>query len=96
MGAESVCSGFAVRQLVRSPLIGQNLYKLSLPPRFSWMYRRHVYTDATKLTPEFINHQAQLTQRAGQICPAAFVQEPQIPATNRDDFSARFRGCQFQ
>lgn len=84
----------AVRQLVRSPLIGQALYKLNTTPSFlSWMYRRHVYTDATKLTPEFIDRKHQITQQPGaRFAPAAFVTGALDPATNRDDFLAWFQG----
>lgn len=93
MGA-SQSVAVAVRQLVRSPLIGQALYKLNTTPSFlSWMYRRHVYTDATKLTPEFIEHKHQITQQPGaRFAPAAFVTGALDPATNRDDFLARFQG----
>lgn len=93
MGA-SQSIAVAVRQLVRSPLIGQALYKLNTAPSFlSWMYRRHVYTNATKLTPEFIKHKHQLTQQPGaRFAPAAFVTGALDPATNRDDFLARFQG----
>ena len=93
MGA-SQSVAVAVRQLVRSPLIGPALYKLNTTPSFlSWMYRRHVYTDATKLTPEFIEHKHQITQQPGaRFAPAAFVTGALDPATNRDDFLARFQG----
>lgn len=59
-----------VKNLVRSPLLGQALYKLNTTPSFlSWMYRRHVYTDATKLTPEFIEHKHTITQQRGPDLP---------------------------
>lgn len=84
----------AVRQLVRSPLIGQALYKLNTTPSFlSWMYRRHVYTDATKLTPEFIESKHQITQQPGaRFAPAAFVTGALDPAISREDFLAWFQG----
>jgi pimeloyl-ACP methyl ester carboxylesterase len=42
MGASASVAGM-VRGLVRSPLLGQILYKLNTTPSFlSWMYRRHV------------------------------------------------------
>jgi pimeloyl-ACP methyl ester carboxylesterase len=74
MGASASVAGM-VRGLVRLPLIGQVLYKLNTTPSFlSWMYRRHVYTDATKLTPEFIDRKHQITQQPGaRFAPAAFV-----------------------
>ncbi len=45
----------AVRELVRSPGIGQALYMLNTAPAFlKFMYRQHVYADADNLTPEFM------------------------------------------
>jgi pimeloyl-ACP methyl ester carboxylesterase len=63
------------KNLVRSPIIGQLLYKLNTAPSFlSWMYRRHVYVDANKLTPEFVEHKWRNTQIPGaRFAPAAFV-----------------------
>jgi pimeloyl-ACP methyl ester carboxylesterase len=92
MGASASVAGI-VRGLVRSPLLGQVLYKLNTTPSFlSWMYRRHVYTDAKKLTPEFIQHKHQITQQSGaRFAPAAFVTGALDPALNRDDFLAEFR-----
>jgi pimeloyl-ACP methyl ester carboxylesterase len=83
-----------VRGLVRSPLIGQALYKLNTTPSFlTWMYRRHVYADATKLTPEFIDRKHQITQQPGaRFAPAAFVTGALDPATNREEFLAWFQG----
>lgn len=44
-----------VKNLVRSPIIGQALYYLNTTPSFlRLMYKRHVYVDETRLTPEFI------------------------------------------
>jgi pimeloyl-ACP methyl ester carboxylesterase len=93
MGASASVAGM-VRGLVRSPLLGQVLYKLNTTPSFlSWMYRRHVYTDAKKLTPEFIEHKHQITQQPGaRFAPAAFVTGALDPALNRDDFLAGFQG----
>lgn len=93
MGASASVAGM-VRGLVRSPLIGQILYKLNTTPAFlSWMYRRHVYTDATKLTPEFIDRKHQITQQPGaRFAPAAFVTGALDPATSRDHCLAWFQG----
>ncbi|MFM7447601.1 MAG: alpha/beta fold hydrolase [Leptolyngbyaceae cyanobacterium] len=93
MGASPQLAG-VIRQLVRSPLLGQFLYKLNTTPSFlSWMYRRHVYTDATKLTPEFIQRKHQMTQRPrARFAPAAFVTGALDPTPNRDSFLARFQG----
>ncbi len=92
MGASQSVAG-AVRQLVRSPLLGQAFYKLNTTPSFlSWMYRRHVYTDTTKLTPEFIDRKHQITQQPGaRFAPAAFVTGALDPVKSRDDFLAWFQ-----
>jgi pimeloyl-ACP methyl ester carboxylesterase len=93
MGASASVAGI-VRGLVRSPLLGQVLYKLNTVPSFlSWMYRRHVYTDATKLTPEFIDRKYQITQQPGaRFAPAAFVTGALDPAANRDEFLSWSQG----
>ncbi|MBW4555030.1 MAG: alpha/beta hydrolase [Trichormus sp. ATA11-4-KO1] len=64
-----------VKGLVRSPIVGQALYKLNTTPSFlSWMYRRHVFTDEAKLTPSFIEKKWQTTQKPGaRFASAAFV-----------------------
>ncbi|XHX75894.1 MAG: alpha/beta fold hydrolase [Stenomitos frigidus ULC029] len=91
MGASQSLAG-VVRQLVRSPLLGQGLYKLNTAPSFlSWMYRRHVYIDASKLTPEFIDRKHQITQQPGaRFAPAAFVTGALDPVHSRDAFLAWF------
>lgn len=63
------------KNLIRSPILGQLLYKLNTAPSFlSWMYKRHVYVDANKLTPEFVEHKWRNTQKPGaRFAPAAFV-----------------------
>ncbi|MBF2065476.1 MAG: alpha/beta hydrolase [Calothrix sp. C42_A2020_038] len=63
------------KNLVRSPIVGQLLYKLNTAPSFlSWMYRRHVYVNVNKLTPDFIEHKWRNTQKPGaRFAPAAFV-----------------------
>ncbi len=63
------------RDLIRTPIIGQFLYQLNTTPSFlGFMYRRHVYTDASKLTPEFMTGKRQLTQQPGaRFGAGAFV-----------------------
>lgn len=82
-----------VNQLVRSPLLGQALYKLNTTPSLlSLMYRCHVYSDATKVTPEFVNRRWQTTQQPGaRFAPAAFVTGDLDPVISREDFLARFQ-----
>lgn len=64
-----------VREVVRSPFLGQALYKLNTLPAFlRFMYRQHVYTNSTHLTPAFIDRKYQSTQQpGGRFAPAAFV-----------------------
>ncbi len=74
MGASPQIAGI-VRELVRSPILGQALYKLNTAPSLlSFMYRRHVFTDAAKITPSFIEKKWHTTQQPGaRFASAAFV-----------------------
>jgi pimeloyl-ACP methyl ester carboxylesterase len=74
MGASPEIAG-VVRGMVRTPILGQTLYKLNTTPSFlSWMYRRHVFADAAILTPNFISKKWQSTQQPGaRFASAAFV-----------------------
>jgi pimeloyl-ACP methyl ester carboxylesterase len=64
-----------VRELIRTPILGQFLYQLNTTPSFlAFMYRRHVYSDANKLTPDLLAQKRQLTQQPGaRYGAAAFV-----------------------
>ncbi|NJK58836.1 MAG: alpha/beta hydrolase [Pleurocapsa sp. SU_5_0] len=77
-----------VKNLVRSPLFGQTLYYLNTTPSFlRLMYKRHVYADETKLTPEFIAQKQQITSKKGaRYAPAAFVTGAIDPVTKREEF----------
>jgi pimeloyl-ACP methyl ester carboxylesterase len=77
-----------IRETVRSPILGQLLYYLNTTPSFlRLMYRRHVYTDDNKLTPEFIASKKQITQKSGsRYAPAAFVTGTLDPVENRSEF----------
>jgi len=77
-----------VNNLVRSPVIGQGLYYLNTTPSFlRLMYKRHVYVDESKLTPEFIAQKHQITSKPGaRYAPAAFVTGAIDPVTNREEF----------
>ncbi|MEH1885468.1 MULTISPECIES: alpha/beta fold hydrolase [unclassified Nostoc] len=74
MGASQQIAGI-VRELVRSPILGQALYKLNTAPSLlSFMYRRHVFTDAAKITPSFIEKKWHTTKQPGaRFASAAFV-----------------------
>jgi pimeloyl-ACP methyl ester carboxylesterase len=93
MGLNQQITG-TVRELVRSPFVGQILYKLNTLPSFlSFMYRRHVYVDEAKLTPDFIQHKWRNTQQPGaRYAPAAFVTGTLDAVDNQDDFLALARG----
>lgn len=82
-----------VRQLVRSPILGQALYKLNTTPSFlRLMYQRHVYINAAKLTPSFIQQKWQVTQQPGaRFAPAAFVTGRLDPVQNRAEFLQWFQ-----
>jgi pimeloyl-ACP methyl ester carboxylesterase len=92
MGANQQVSG-GVRQLVRSPIVGQALYQMNTTSSFlRLMYGRHVYVDEAKLTPEFIAHKRQITQQLGaRYAPAAFVTGAIDPVRERADFLAYFQ-----
>jgi pimeloyl-ACP methyl ester carboxylesterase len=64
-----------VRELIRTPIFGQFLYQLNTTPSFlAFMYRRHVYADVKKLTPDLLAQKRQLTQQPGaRYGAAAFV-----------------------
>ncbi|NJR22828.1 MAG: alpha/beta hydrolase [Richelia sp. CSU_2_1] len=83
-----------VRELVRSPLVGQFLYKLNTTPAFlAWMCRRHVFADAAKITPDFIQNKSQVTQKTGaRFGSAAFVTGGLDTAKTREEFLAKFQG----
>ncbi|NES23627.1 MAG: alpha/beta hydrolase [Symploca sp. SIO3E6] len=87
MGLPETVRNF-VKNLVRSPVIGQGLYYLNTTPSFlRLMYKRHVYVDESKLTPEFISQKHQITAKdGGRYAPAAFVTGTIDPVTNREQF----------
>jgi hypothetical protein len=79
--------------MIRTPLLGQFLYKLNTRPAFlRWMYQRHVYVEPTHLTPELLAHKYQMTQQSGaRFAPAAFVTGALDPAQSREEFLGWFR-----
>ena len=51
------------------------------------MYKRHVYVDETKLTPEFIAQKHQITSKSGaRYAGAAFVTGAIDPVADREEF----------
>jgi pimeloyl-ACP methyl ester carboxylesterase len=56
----------SVRDLIRTPILGQFLYQLNTTPSFlAFMYQRHVYSDPSTLTPAVLTQKRQLTQQPG-------------------------------
>lgn len=82
-----------VKNLVRSPILGQLLYYFNTTPSFlRLMYKRHVYVDETKLTPEFIARKHQITQKSGaRYAPASFVTGNLDPVTSRTELLSYVR-----
>ncbi|MEA5597221.1 alpha/beta hydrolase [Rivularia sp. UHCC 0363] len=83
-----------LKEIVRLPILGQILYKLNTLPSFlKFMYRRHVYVNAEKLTPDFIQDKWESTQQpGGRFAPAAFVTGNLDLAKNRNDVLGLIRG----
>ncbi|MEO0538633.1 MAG: alpha/beta hydrolase [Cyanobacteria bacterium P01_A01_bin.123] len=77
-----------VKELVRTPLLGQALYGLNTQPAFlKWMYRRHVFVDEQRLTPDYIQQRHESTQQPGaRYAPAAFVTGGLDPVPSREAF----------
>ena len=64
------------------------LYSLNTAPAFlKFMYRQHVYVDANKLTPEFMQQKYDITQHSGGCyAPAAFVTGTLDPMQSHEEF----------
>jgi pimeloyl-ACP methyl ester carboxylesterase len=77
-----------VREIVRSPIVGQGLYKLNTLPSFlKSMYHRHVFADETNLTADFIQQKWKITQKTGaRFGSAAFVTGTLDAVDNQADF----------
>ena len=77
-----------VKELVRTPILGQFLYGLNTQPGFlKWMYRRHVFVDEQRLTPDYIQQRHESTQKPGaRYAPAAFVTGGLDPVPSREAF----------
>jgi pimeloyl-ACP methyl ester carboxylesterase len=83
----------SIRDTIRTPIIGQFLYWLNTTQSFlGFMYRRHVYTDASKLTVDFMTRKRQLTQQPGARYGAgAFVTGGLDPYLDRSDAIAHLQ-----
>ncbi|GAB4227618.1 MAG: alpha/beta fold hydrolase [Elainellaceae cyanobacterium] len=82
-----------LRFLVKLPLIGQFLYFLNtLPPFLSWMYRRHVFADASHVTRSLIAQKGRVTRKWGaRHASAAFVTGALDPVRRRSEFVDYFQ-----
>jgi pimeloyl-ACP methyl ester carboxylesterase len=79
-----------VRQAIDLPVIGHALYALNTAgPVIGAMYRRHVYADATRLTPAFLQAKSRVARRRnGRFGSGAFVTGALDPADDRAGFAA--------
>lgn len=77
-----------VEALIRAPAIGPALYTLNVsPPMVGAMYRRHVYADASRVTPAFVAAKSALARRrGGRFGSAAFVTGALDVVRDRDAF----------
>jgi pimeloyl-ACP methyl ester carboxylesterase len=82
-----------VRELIRTPILGQFLYRLNTTPSFlKFMYRRHVYTDIDKLTPDLLSQKRELTQQPGaRFGAGAFVTGGLDPYVDRSEAIAHLQ-----
>jgi pimeloyl-ACP methyl ester carboxylesterase len=80
-----------VRELIRTPILGQFLYQLNTTPSFlAFMYRRHVYHHPLTLTPALLSQKRQLTQQPGaRYGAAAFVTGGLDPYSDRSEAIAQ-------
>jgi pimeloyl-ACP methyl ester carboxylesterase len=80
------------RGFVGMPLIGEALYRLNtLRSIIGLMYRRHVYSDASLITPAFVAKKQGVARRPGaRFGSVAFVAGNLDPASDRKAFLALF------
>jgi pimeloyl-ACP methyl ester carboxylesterase len=81
-----------VRGFVGSPVIGEALYRLNtLGSVIALMYRRHVYTEAGRITPAFVMKKQAVARRpGGRFGSVAFVTGSLDPVSDRSAFLALF------
>jgi pimeloyl-ACP methyl ester carboxylesterase len=82
-----------LRSLVRTPLLGQALYRVNTTKGFlDMMYRRHVYASPNNITPALIATKRSISQQPGaRFAPAAFVTGGLDPVFDRAAFQALFQ-----
>ena len=81
-----------VRGLVAAPVIGEALYRLNtLRSIVGLMYRRHVYSEASRITPALVAQKQDIARRPGaRFGSAAFVTGHIDPVLDRCAFLALF------
>lgn len=79
-----------IRAAVEAQLLGDALYRLNVSkPVVAMMYRRHVYADQARLTPDFIRGKLGVARQPGaRFASAAFVTGGLDLLRSRDDFLA--------
>jgi hypothetical protein len=80
------------RKLVGVPVIGEALYRLNtLRSIVGLMYRRHVYSEASRVTPAFVAKKQNVARRPGaRFGSVAFVTGHLDPVSDRAAFLASF------
>jgi pimeloyl-ACP methyl ester carboxylesterase len=83
-----------LRDLVRTPLLGQFLYQLNTTKGFlRMMYGRHVYANPANITAELIDRKQRIAQQPGaRFGPVAFVTGGLDPVVDRASFHQLFPG----
>ncbi len=78
------------RTLVGAPIIGEALYRANTHPGvIAMMYRRHVYADASRITPGFVANKRGHARRPGaRFASVAFVTGALDPFSDRPGFQA--------
>lgn len=82
-----------IRSVIRAPAIGPLLYRMNVSrPVIAAMYRRHVYADRGRITPDFVASKEAVARHAGgRFGSAAFVTGALDPVRSRDSFLALAR-----
>jgi pimeloyl-ACP methyl ester carboxylesterase len=77
-----------VRRLVRTPLLGEGLYRMNTAgPVIALMYRRHVYADRLQVTGALVRTKQAIARRArGRHASVAFVTGALDPVGDREQF----------
>jgi pimeloyl-ACP methyl ester carboxylesterase len=82
-----------IRQVIKTPILGQFLYWLNmLPWCLRWMYGRHVFGDRKHVTRQLITQKWRTTQQKGaRFASVAFVTGALDPVRSRKEFTDYFQ-----